>query len=327
MITEDLKIVLNYQEALKREKCLLLKMELPRACLRDGLKDIIQECKLRSVKREIIVQMIGTLTGPSSTRDELILNLPLSLDLWCSARSIAEKVIGKEKEEWWAMRQEAIDLQNVVIHRYARVIDKIIARHFAHASNLWPDLEGEGLIGMIRGLETLNPKKGNNVEAHLQAWALSHMLNYLKESDDRKCREVYLALTREEKGSPVPVGVPSERKRHFGAALTYRNWSNEGETALLSINAAIDGRFDQDGLTWCDTIPIEEARAPFENADRSLALERLYEAAQNRPGFVRLSLGMTPPGTPYAEGESFSMERALDELQKLAVSVVESLAQ
>jgi hypothetical protein len=307
----------SYQKILREEKSLLLENEKAKRVIGGAIQRILDQGLLRSVKRETLRMIVEGINGEldgtgrkDGWRDEL-LSIPLPLETWSQAREAAEddpKVVN--------LTQQAAKLRNLILEAYIPLLRATRVAYLGGApQSMWEDLENEGFIGMIRGLETMDFAKGQGLNEHLQGWALSMMMRYLQRTDYAKALKGVKSLNHKEGKDEVP-DREKENLGHLGKRL--RGAVGEGEEIELEDSPLlpIDAGFDEaigDAENFLERLMDQEERA---NTFR-LLVERTKNYSPFTAAVVRLHCAELVP-TDEKAGVAMTPEEAFEKMRELA---------
>lgn len=225
----------QYQELLRKEKTLLLNIPAVRKALSAEVKRILNEGKFRSIKRTTLQTILVACDNERTLAEdelELILGIPFSLKTWMELR---RNVKIERYPELDAINASVIRLRNTVVEAFVYLVPATRLRYLSRAPvNLIGDLESEGFLGLLQGLETFDLSKGDNLGAHLQGWILCYMQELFSSTEYSR------AIRSQAKADKPKEGVSS---RNFGKRMLEaqtREKDEVPENILVSLDNAGD---------------------------------------------------------------------------------------
>lgn len=291
---DEAQIACRYQEANARERVALMEIPACRKVMADEIRGLLDGGRLRSVKRDTLAAALNaTVLGgygnlPAQEAAAALGALPLRLDAWNRAREAAANSPEPGRSRWDAAAEEAAGLRNRLLETYAPMTPHIRRRYLPSApEHMEPDLEREGLLGMVRGLETFDPAKGRDIRSHLIGWATSAMVSFLRGTDESRARAASGETDPEEPAAASPK--PQMRGGGFGKRLVFGG-RPKGPSGLVRLDAPIDGD-DGGERTAHESIASGLADA-VETAERSVIMRRIAEMVEGSDPLARLLLGM-----------------------------------
>lgn len=316
----ELQALLRYQETIREEKRLLLEHDKAKRAIGQSIQTILDRALLRSVKRETLRMIVAGIHDEAEDgcrRDgwrEAALSIFLPLETWSQAREAAS-----DNHKLRQLGLKAAKLRNMILEGYIPLLRATRMAYLGDAPEaMCDDLENEGFIGMIRGLDTMDLSKGDGLNEHLQSWALSMMLRHLRGTDYAKARKAASSLTPKDGTTTAENAAEPAKPKHLGQRV--RGSVGEGEEIeleecpLIPIDAGFGEAIAESG-NFLERVMDQEDRA----ATLRVLMERTRHYSPLSAAMVRLHCAELVAAEEKA-GIVMDPEQAIEKMRELAAA-------
>jgi hypothetical protein len=324
-VKPELEALVRYQETIREEKRLLLEHDKAKEAIGRGIQTILDRALLRSVKRETLRMIVAGIEDEARggrRREEwreAVLSIFLPLETWSQAREAVS-----DNTRIRQLGQKTAKLRNIILEGYIPLLRATRMAYLGDApESMWDDLENEGFIGMIRGLDTMDLSKGQGLNEHLQAWALSMMLRYLRGTEYAKARKAAGSLNQKQ-GLVEKETKETKVPKHLGRRV--RGTVGDGEeieldeSPLIPIDAGFSEAIAESG-NFLERLMDQEDRATVFR----MMIERTKSYSPLSAAIIRLHCAELV-ATEEKTGIVMEPEEAFEKMRELAaVNLIQGL--
>ena len=182
---EAVEICNRFQELLKQEKLLFLKIPFSRIALKDLLFEIQAGIKIRRVSAIELSKVVSMVRYGKDNEEQILHGLtPLSISFiaWIKLRDVVDKNANKDDEsykKWASLEGSLIELRNKIIEGFCHRIPMVRRKIGTFDIHIEQELDNEGVIGLAYSIEKFDEKKCPSFQMYADLWIRSRMSAHL----------------------------------------------------------------------------------------------------------------------------------------------------
>ncbi|MDD2709037.1 MAG: sigma-70 family RNA polymerase sigma factor [Verrucomicrobiae bacterium] len=324
------QLIARYQSVLKQEKLALLNLAPARKKLLDILWRMQAPGRQRRISARLMSSLVAHLGKPGLSPEfyfDALEEARLNLDTWNALREVADRQMPVVQTAMWRrIHVEANTLRGEVLLEMVDLV-RVVGHSFSGGcSQIRGDLEGVGLLGLIKAVDLFKVEFGQPFEHYARTWIHSNMVAFCHKNNvvspsnaAMRLLKQYEKVRQELSGR---LGREPDDEEIAEAMNVSRGDLDEikgKEVAVVSMDAPLSLDENEQGDLH-DVLPCDQ-QMPFENLERRQFLESLLQCLGrlNSSDSALLRMYLDLAGDGAIRGPAKTLDEAAKTMSHLAV--------